>query len=102
MQRLTVPEGYESVLSVYETQKAIDMLKTVFSRNLSRALNLTRVSAPLLVDPATGLNDDLNGVERAVEFDILHTGRNAQIVQSLAKWNRMALWKDGFSEGEGL
>ena len=102
MSTLIVPKGYKSVLSVYETQTAIGSLRRTFEDYLSLALNLKRVSAPLFVDPTTGLNDDLNGVERPVEFDILETKANVQIVQSLAKWKRMALHKYGFPVGEGL
>jgi aspartate--ammonia ligase len=102
MSELIVPEGYKSVLSVYETQTAIGRLKRTFEDALSDALNLRRVSAPLFVDPATGLNDDLNGIERPVEFDIKETQTNAQIVHSLAKWKRMALHQYGFPIGEGL
>ena len=102
MSKVFVPEGYRPVLSVYETQTAIGKLKRVFEDNLSRAVNLKRVSAPLFVQPQTGLNDDLNGVERPVEFDIPEGKTNAQIVHSLAKWKRMALHKYGFPVGEGL
>jgi aspartate--ammonia ligase len=102
MSKLLVPEGYRTALSVYETQTAIGVIKRIFEDNLSRALNIKRVSAPLFVDPKTGLNDDLNGVERPVEFDVKETQWNAQIVQSLAKWKRMALRKYGFPVGQGL
>jgi aspartate--ammonia ligase len=102
MSTLLTPKGYRSVLSVYETQTAIGGIKRLFEDKLSAALNLRRVSAPLFVDPKTGLNDDLNGVERPVEFDVKETGKNVQIVQSLAKWKRMALHKYGFPAGEGL
>jgi len=102
MSTLVVPKGYRSVLTVYETQVAIGSIKRRFEDNLSRSLNLKRVSAPLFVDPKTGLNDDLNGVERAVEFDVKETKTNAQIVHSLAKWKRMALHKYGFPVGEGI
>ena len=102
MSKLFVPKGYRSVLSLYETQTAVGGIKRLFEENLSRALSIKRVSAPLFVDPGTGLNDDLNGVERPVEFDIPETGTNAQIVHSLAKWKRMALHKYGFPVGEGL
>ena len=95
MSKLIKPAGYKSVLSVYETQKAIGIIKRTFEDNLSAALNLKRVSAPLIVEPETGLNDDLNGIERPVEFDIPETQSNAQIVHSLAKWKRMALHKYG-------
>ena len=95
-------EGYVPVLGLYETQKAIGALKRAFEDRLSEKLNLCRVSAPLFVAPETGLNDDLNGVERPVEFDIKETGKNAQIVHSLAKWKRYALGKYGFPAGQGL
>ncbi len=102
MSELIAPKGYTPVLSVYETQTAIGMLKRAFEDSLTKALNLKRVSAPLFVEPQTGLNDDLNGVERPVEFDVRETGSSVQIVQSLAKWKRMALQKYGFPLGEGL
>ncbi|MDD6261614.1 MAG: aspartate--ammonia ligase [Clostridiales bacterium] len=95
-------EGYVPALGLYETQKAIGALKRAFEDRLSEKLNLCRVSAPLFVAPETGLNDDLNGVERPVEFDIKETGKNAQIVHSLAKWKRYALGKYGFPAGQGL
>ena len=102
MSKLFIPTGYRSDLSVYETQTAIGCIKRVFEDNLAQALNLKRVSAPLLVEPKTGLNDDLNGVERPVEFDIQETKSNVQIVHSLAKWKRMALYQYGFPVNEGL
>ena len=102
MSNLIIPTEYKSILSLYETQSAIGAIKRNFEDNLSRALNLRRVSAPLFVEPLTGLNDDLSGVERPVEFDIKEAGTNAQIVHSLAKWKRMALHKYGFPVGEGL
>ncbi|HRU84373.1 MAG TPA: aspartate--ammonia ligase [Eubacteriales bacterium] len=102
MSKLMKPVGYKSVLSVYDTQKAIGIIKRTFEDNLSNALNLIRVSAPLFVEPKTGLNDDLNGVERPVEFEIKETASSVQIVHSLAKWKRMALYKYGFPVGEGL
>ncbi|MCL2117637.1 MAG: aspartate--ammonia ligase [Planctomycetaceae bacterium] len=102
MSQLIVPEGYRPLLSVYETQTAIGSIKRTFEDNLTRVLNLKRVSAPLFVEPKTGLNDDLSGVERPVEFDIKETQTNAQIVHSLAKWKRMALCQYGFPVGEGL
>ncbi len=102
MSKVIIPKDYKSALSMYETQKAIGMLKRIFEDKLCPALNLTRVSAPIFVDPATGLNDDLNGVERAVAFDVKETGETAAIVHSLAKWKRMALRTYGFSAGEGL
>ena len=97
-----IPEGYRSILSVYDTQLAISLLHRLFEDNLSAALGLYRVSAPLFVEEMTGLNDNLNGVERPVEFDIGVTGTKAQVVQSLAKWKRMALHRYGFFPGKGI
>ena len=102
MSKLVVPKNYKTILSLYETQTAIGCIKRTFEDHLSCALNLKRVSAPLFVDPTTGLNDNLNGIERPVEFDIMETKTNAQIVHSLAKWKRMALHKYGFPVGEGI
>ena len=93
---------YRSILDIKETQRAIKSCKDFFERELAAALNLVRVSAPLFVTPESGLNDTLNGVERPVEFDLLETGKNVQIVQSLAKWKRYALGKYSFDIGEGL
>ena len=86
----------------YELQRAIAFIKDSFQTNLSNALNLRRVSAPLFVDGGSGLNDDLNGVERPVAFDIPDVGLNGQVVHSLAKWKRLALKRYGFHEGKGL
>lgn len=102
MSKTMIPKGYRPLLPVYDTQTAIGMIQRTFETGLARALNLKRVSAPLFVEPQTGLNDDLNGIERPVEFDIQETGTKAQIVHSLAKWKRMALQKYGFPVGEGL
>ena len=102
MSKFYLPKNYRSSLSIYETQTAISHLKKNFEENLSFKLNLKRVSAPLFVEAKTGLNDDLNGVERPVEFDIKETGTKAQIVHSLAKWKRMALYNYSFKLGEGL
>ena len=88
--------------NIIETEVAIKFIKDVFERELARNLNLTRVSAPLFVFPESGLNDNLNGVERPVAFDVLNIGRDVEVVHSLAKWKRMALAKYGFSDGEGL
>ena len=88
-----IPAGYAPHLSLYETQSAISLIKRVFQDALSRELNLRRVSAPLFVEPDSGLNDDLNGVERPVGFDIPCANANAQVVHSLAKWKRMALYR---------
>jgi len=98
---LIIPEGYKSKLGLLETEIAIKKLKDFFQDNLADALNLTRVSAPLFVNPATGLNDDLNGIERPVEFD-LKTGELIQVVHSLAKWKRMALHRYKFTPGSGI
>ena len=95
-------KGYTTKLSPYETQKAIGCIKRIFEDNLSANLNLNRVSAPLLVEQSTGLNDDLNGTERPVTFDILETKTDAVVVHSLAKWKRYALYKYGFPVGTGL
>lgn len=93
---------YHSILDIKTTQRAIKSCKDYFERELAKALNLVRVSAPLFVTPESGLNDRLNGIERPVQFDLLETGREVQIVQSLAKWKRYALGKYGFDVGEGL
>lgn len=97
-----IPEGYRSVLSVYDTQKAIDLMKRLFADRFGAALNLFRVSAPLFVEGASGLNDNLNGYERPVDFDIARTGTHAQVVQSLAKWKRLALKRYDFYPGKGI
>ena len=97
-----IPQGYRSLLSVYDTQKAIGLMKRLFEDTFAPALNLFRVSAPLFVDGNSGLNDNLNGYERPVDFDILHTGAHAQVVQSLAKWRRLALKRYEFYPGKGI
>ena len=103
MKNPMIPEGYESALNLHDTQVGIKTVKDFFQGMLAEGLNLLRVSAPLFVDPATGLNDNLNGVERPVNFDILEQdGRIGEVVQSLAKWKRYALKKYGFRVGEGL
>lgn len=94
--------NYKTKLSLLETEIAIKFIKDNFERDFSEALNLTRVSAPLMVFPESGLNDNLNGYERPVNFDILRLNRNVEIVQSLAKWKRMALAKYNFEEETGL
>src|SRR5690554_3439703 len=100
---LILPKGYKSSLDIRETEIAIKKVKDFFETELSKALKLTRVSAPLFVCPETGLNDNLNGVERPVSFDIKDIkGQNVEIVHSLAKWKRMALKRYGFEVGEGL
>ena len=98
----TIPEGYKSILSIYDTQKAISLLKRLFEDRLGALLNLSRVSAPLFVAQDSGLNDNLNGVERPVSFDILRSDVRAEVVQSLAKWKRLALKRYGFYPGKGL
>ncbi|MCL2356718.1 MAG: aspartate--ammonia ligase [Defluviitaleaceae bacterium] len=102
MKSLFIPQGYVSALSLYETQTAIGKMKRIFEDNLAQTLSLKRVSAPLFVEPNTGLNDDLNGIDRPVEFEIKETGGRAQIVHSLAKWKRVALAKYDFHAGNGL
>ncbi len=102
MSGTTIPKGYLPRLGLYATQHAISLIKRTFQDSLAGALNLKRVSAPLFVDPATGLNDDLNGVERAVTFDIPCAGTDAAVVHSLAKWKRMALWRYDFHPGKGI
>ena len=94
--------SYKSSLSLLETEIAIKYIKDTFEKELAKAIKLTRVSAPLFVQPESGLNDNLNGFERAVRFDVLCLKKEVEIVQSLAKWKRMALAKYGFSEGTGL
>ncbi len=103
MGELIFPKDYQSDLSIHETQIGIKTVKDFFQTQLIRTLNLARVTAPLFVDPESGLNDNLNGVERPVSFDILEQdGRIAEVVHSLAKWKRYALKKYGFKPGEGL
>ena len=97
-----IPEGYKSLLSIYDTQKAISLLKRIFADNLGAKLDLYRVSAPLFVVQDSGLNDNLNGYERPVSFDILHAEAKAEVVQSLAKWKRLALKRYGFWPGKGI
>ena len=97
-----IPPSYAPKLNLYDTQKAIGLLKRLFEDTLGGSLNLRRVSAPLFVEASTGLNDDLNGVERPVSLDIPAAGRDAQVVHSLAKWKRLALHRYQFSVGEGL
>ena len=102
MEKLIIPEQYQSSLDLHETQIAIKTVKDFFQNLLAERLNLRRVSAPLFVRPESGLNDNLNGVERPVSFDIKESGQMAEVVHSLAKWKRYALGKYGFSIGEGL
>jgi len=102
MSTLYIPEGYKSTLDVYRTQKAIAFIKETFQKKLAEALNLKRVSAPLFVTEASGLNDNLNGYERPVSFDIPAVGESGQVVHSLAKWKRLALKEYHFYVGNGL
>ena len=103
MNNTMIPDDYHSALNLHDTQVGIKTVKDFFQGMLAERLNLLRVSAPLFVDPASGLNDNLNGVERPVDFDILEqNGRKGEVVQSLAKWKRYALKKYGFQVGEGL
>ena len=103
MSKLIIPSGYASALSIKDTQHAIKYIKDHFERQLAKQLNLTRVSAPLFVRPNSGLNDNLNGVERPVTFGIKNLDEEqVEVVHSLAKWKRMALKAYGFEKGEGL
>jgi aspartate--ammonia ligase len=100
---LFIPKVYQSILDVIQTEKAIKKVKDHFESELSDALNLTRISAPLLLKAGQGINDDLNGVERMVSFEALDISNSPiEIVQSLAKWKRVALSRYGFSVGEGI
>ena len=103
MEHLIIPQDYHCELNLHDTQIAIKTVKDFFQNLLALTLNLSRVSAPLFVTPESGLNDNLNGVERPVSFDIKEqAGQNAEVVHSLAKWKRFALHKYGFCTGEGL
>ncbi len=97
-----LPDGYKPCLGLYETQEAIGIIKKLLEQKLCVALKLKRVSAPIFVDPKTGLNDDLNGVERPVTFNVPDAGIDAQVVHSLAKWKRMALYRYDFRPGKGI
>lgn len=102
MNQIFIPAGYAPVLDAYDTQRAIAYIKSTFQEEFSAALNLKRVSAPLFVAGGSGLNDDLNGYERPVGFDIPAVGTDAQVVHSLAKWKRLALKRYHFHVGGGL
>jgi len=102
MKDIIMPAGYAPGLGIRETEVAIKMIKDYFETALAKKLNLTRVSAPLFVRPESVLNDNLNGVERPVGFDLLDGGIYCEIVHSLAKWKRQALKRYGFAPGEGL
>ena len=97
-----IPEHYHSQLALYDTQRAIERIKHIFLAKLCAALHLVRVTAPLVVDPAMGINDNLNGVERPVRFDVPAVGKDAEVVHSLAKWKRLALHTYDFQPGKGL
>lgn len=97
-----IPEHYHSQLALYDTQRAIERIKHIFLAKLCAALHLVRVTAPLVVDPTMGINDNLNGVERPVSFDVPAVGKNAEVVHSLAKWKRLALHTYDFQVGKGL
>lgn len=100
---LIIPQNYDPRLSVRETQEAIKYIRDTFQKELGKEMNLERISAPLFVERSSGLNDNLNGVERPVEFDLSGVpGETMEVVHSLAKWKRMALHKYGFQPGEGL
>ena len=102
-ERLILPSGYNRKMSIRDTERGVKMIKDMFENRLAKALNLERVSAPLFVKSGTGLNDNLNGIERPVAFDLLEQpGSVYEIVHSLAKWKRMALRDYGFGVGEGL
>ena len=102
MSKLTIPDGYKMPLTNNELQRAIERIHEEFQRNLTVRLNLHRVSAPLFVDGASGLNDNLNGVERPVSFEVPDVGRKGEVVHSLAKWKRLALKRYEFKLGTGL
>ncbi len=102
MNKTVIPQGYKAVLDTYDMQRAISHIKSTFQKEFSDALNLKRVTAPIFVAENSGLNDDLNGIERPVSFDVPAVGANAQIVHSLAKWKRLALKQYDFAVGNGL
>lgn len=102
MNKIYIPENYKPTLNAYDTQRAIAYIKATFQEEFSSALNLKRVSAPLFVTEDSGLNDNLNGYERPVSFDIPAVGADAQVVHSLAKWKRLALKRYNFTTGNGL
>lgn len=102
MSKIVIPAGYRMPLTNNELQRAIELIHSEFQHSLTVRLNLHRVSAPLFVDGKTGLNDDLNGVERPVTFDIPDVGTEGQVVHSLAKWKRLALKRYEFKPGTGL
>lgn len=102
MKGLIIPKTYASVLNLRETERAIKAVKDIFERSLAERLNLERITAPLFVEKESGINDDLNGTERKAEFQIKESNTDCEIVQSLAKWKRLALYRYDFKVGEGL
>ena len=102
MRNCVYPEGYTPILSLRDTQRAIKLTKDTFQVKLATALNLDRITAPLMVNKNAGINDDLNGVERKVHFTMKEIEGTAEVVQSLAKWKRMALYRYGYEPGEGI
>lgn len=102
MSELIIPQGYESVLTLRETQRAIKIVKDTFQSQLAKALNLERITAPIIVAGDSGINDDLSGVERKVQFTMKNVEGTAEVVQSLAKWKRYALYRYGYPEGCGI
>ena len=102
MNHICIPKNYRPVLDAYDTQRAIAYIKQTFQEEFSSALNLKRVSAPLFVTQESGLNDNLNGYERPVSFDVPAVGTQVQVVHSLAKWKRLALKRYHFGIGNGL
>ena len=102
LSKVQLPEGYRPALDILQTEIAIKLVKDTFERELAQKLHLTRVSAPLFVRKNSGINDDLNGVERPVSFDISDIGEEVEIVHSLAKWKRLALKRYNFGPNTGL
>lgn len=102
IQGIIIPKDYKGKYSLIETEIHIKKIKDFFEKSLAENLKLTRVSAPLFVEPNTGINDDLNGIERPVSFDLLEAKKDVQIVHSLAKWKRYSLFRYGFKQGDGL
>ncbi len=100
--KMIYPKDYQSSLSQRETQRAIKVVKDTFQVALAKALNLDRITAPLMVTKKSGINDDLNGVERKVHFTMMNIDGEAEVVQSLAKWKRRALYRYGYQPGEGI
>jgi len=98
---LIIPKDYTPILDLFETQQAIKIVKDTFERVLASALNLERVTAPIILSADDGINDDLNGVERKVSFEIKNIDKTAEVVQSLAKWKRMALYRYDFHVAKG-